>query len=56
MEEAVELLSPLSLPWRSLSPWSPLERLEPLSLEVGLEPPHLVKKHHRRCHHHIWRR
>jgi hypothetical protein len=26
VEEAVELLSLLSLPWRSLSPWSPLVR------------------------------
>jgi hypothetical protein len=35
VEEAVELPSPFSLPWRSLSPWSPLEREELLSLEVG---------------------
>jgi hypothetical protein len=63
VEEAVELLSPFSLPWGSLSPWNPLERHEPLSLEVGLEPPsrgkrmlRLVEMHHRRHHHHSWRR
>jgi hypothetical protein len=54
VEEAVELLSLLSLPWRSLSLWSPLVRQEPLSLEVGLEPPPLEKKHRRRRHHHSW--
>jgi hypothetical protein len=59
MEEAVELSSPFSLPWRSLSSWSPLEREEPLNLEVGLEPPNLGKRmsrlaemHRRRHHHH----
>jgi hypothetical protein len=41
VEEAVELLSPLSLPWRSLPTRSPLERLEPLILEEGLELPSL---------------
>jgi hypothetical protein len=63
VEEAVELLSPLSLPWRSLSLWSPLERQEPLSLEVGLEPPslgkrmpRLVEMHHRCRHHHSWQK
>jgi hypothetical protein len=56
VEEAMELLSLLSLPWRSLSLWSPLVRQEPLNLEVGLEPPRLEKKHHHRRHHHSWRR
>jgi hypothetical protein len=63
MEEAVEIHSPFSMPWRSLSPWRPLERQEPLSLEVGLEPPslgkrmlHLVEMHHHRRHHHSRRR
>jgi hypothetical protein len=54
VEEAVELPSPFSLPWRSLSPWSLLVRQEPLNLEVGLELPCLEKKHHRRHHHHSW--
>jgi hypothetical protein len=52
MEEVVELPSSFSLPWRSLSPWSTLVRQEPLSLEVGLEPPCLEKKHHCCRHHH----
>jgi hypothetical protein len=56
VEEAMELLSPFLLPWRSLSLWSPLVRQEPLSLEVGLEPPRLEKKHYRCHHHHSWRR
>jgi hypothetical protein len=56
VEEAVELPSPFSLPWRSLSPWSPLVRQEPLNLEVGLEPLHLEKKRHRHHCHHSWRR
>jgi hypothetical protein len=63
VEEAMELHSSFSLPWRSLSLWIPLERQEPLSLEVGLEPPslgkrmlRLVEMHHRRRHHHSWRR
>jgi hypothetical protein len=63
VEEAMELLSPFLLPWRSLSTRSPLERLEPLSLEEGLEPPslgvrmpRLVEMHHRHHHHHSWRR
>jgi hypothetical protein len=62
VEEAIELLSLFSLPWRSLPTRSLLERLEPLSLEEGLEPaslgvrmPRLVVTHRRR-HHHNWRR
>jgi hypothetical protein len=55
VEEAVELLSPISLPWRRLPPWSPPVMLEPLSLEVGLELPCLEKKHHHH-HHHSWQR
>jgi hypothetical protein len=61
VEEAVELLSPFSLPWKSLSPWSLLERQGPLSLELGLELPSLGKRmsclvemHHCRRHHHSW--
>jgi hypothetical protein len=63
VEEAVELLSPHSPPWRSLSTRSPLARLEPLSPKEGPEPPSLVartpcqvEKHHHRRHHHSWRR
>jgi hypothetical protein len=56
MEEAMELPSPFSLLWRIMSSWSLLVRQEPLSLEVGLEPPCLEKKHHHRHHHHSWRR